>query len=444
MEIDAATHRNLELTRTLSGERKGALLSIIDKTVTGAGSRLFQIWLSNPLCGVEAIQLRQKRTAEFIADTYLREDTRKLLKSVPDMERAISRLTAKRGGPRDLLMVRQGLIYADQLKTLLFDKNLNALKEIQQHLVFKNGTSAFLDKLNKCLKDDPPALLRDGNFAKEGYDASLDHLKNLKSNNRKSIASLQAEYKNITGLDRLKISFNNVLGYFIEVPSKNGDALLNYQAGNDNNPFIHRQTMANAVRFTTTALADLERDLSHAEDKALAIELSIFENLINELNHVAEYIRIHAKTIAEIDIYAALAELADQENYSCPQIDDSNAFLLEDARHPVVENALQATNETFIPNNCNLCADQNLWLLTGPNMAGKSTFLRQNALITIMAQMGAYVPASSAHIGIVDKVFSRVGASDDLARGRSTFMVEMVETAAILKSCDRTQPCDFG
>lgn len=432
MEIDAATRRNLELTRTLSGERKGSLLSIIDKAVTGAGSRLLQSWLSTPLCDVEKIKIRQNRITEFVHDQYFREDTRKLLKSVPDMERALSRLTARRGGPRDLLMIRQGLEMADQMKALLFEAHKPSLEPLQQTLVFQNETAAFLDKITTCLKDEPPALLRDGNFVKEGFDAALDHLKNLKSNNRKNIAALQAEYKNITGLDRLKISFNNVLGYFIEVPSKSGDALFNYKAENDNNPFIHRQTMANAVRFTTTELADLERDLSHAEEKALALELDIFEKLISELIDIAENVRLHAKTLAELDVYAALAELAVQENYSCPIIDNTNTFILEDARHPVVEHALKANNETFIPNNCDLSEKQNLWLLTGPNMAGKSTFLRQNALIGILAQMGAYVPAKSAHIGVIDKVFSRVGASDDLARGRSTFMVEMVETAAIL------------
>lgn len=432
MEIDAATRRNLELTRTLSGERKGSLLSIIDKAVTGAGSRLLQSWLSTPLCDVEKIKTRQNRITEFVHDQYFREDTRKLLKSVPDMERALSRLTARRGGPRDLLMIRQGLEMADQMKALLFEAHKPSLEPLQQTLVFQNETAAFLDKITTCLKDEPPALLRDGNFVKEGFDAALDHLKNLKSNNRKSIAALQAEYKNITGLDRLKISFNNVLGYFIEVPSKSGDALFNYKAENDNNPFIHRQTMANAVRFTTTELADLERDLSHAEEKALALELDIFEKLISKLIDIAENVRLHAKTLAELDVYAALAELAVQENYSCPIIDNTNTFILEDARHPVVEHALKANNETFIPNNCDLSEKQNLWLLTGPNMAGKSTFLRQNALIGILAQMGAYVPAKSAHIGVIDKVFSRVGASDDLARGRSTFMVEMVETAAIL------------
>jgi len=432
MEIDAATRRNLELTRTLSGERKGSLLSIMDHTVTGAGSRLLQSWLSNPLCDVERIRERQNRVNEFYRDQYFRQDVRKLLKSVPDMERALSRLTAARGSPRDLLMLKQGLEQADLIKLLLLNTPKPALDDLQRALVFDNATAAFLDKINAALKDDPPALLRDGNFVREGYSEALDRYKNLKSDNRKNIAELQTKYKSITGLDRLKISFNNVLGYFIEVPSKSGDALFNYKADNDNNPFIHRQTMANAVRFTTTELADLERDLSHAEEKALAIELEIFDDLLSDLLHIAEHLRVHARTLAELDVLSALAELAIEENYVCPEIDETNAFELEEARHPVVEKALKPSNETFIPNDCDLSESQNIWLLTGPNMAGKSTFLRQNALITIMAQMGAYVPAKSARIGLVDKVFSRVGASDDLARGRSTFMVEMVETAAIL------------
>lgn len=439
MEIDAATRRNLELTRTLNGERKGSLLSIIDHTVTGAGSRLLQSWLSNPLYSVEQIKLRQTRVSEFYADQYFRQDVRQQLKSVSDMERALSRLTAMRGSPRDLLMLRQGLEQADQIKLHLSKAAKPALEVLQTSLVFANDTAAFLDKLKASLKDDPPALLRDGNFVREGYSDALDRFKNLKSDNRKNIAELQAKYKRDTGLDRLKISFNNVLGYFIEVPSKSGDALFNFKADNDNNPFIHRQTMANAVRFTTTELADLERDLSHAEEKALAIEMQIFEDILSDLMNIAENIRNHARTLAELDVYAALAELAVEENYVCPKIDNSNAFELEDARHPVVEKALKSSNENFVPNNCDLSEKQNLWLLTGPNMAGKSTFLRQNALVVILAQMGAYVPAKSAHIGLVDKVFSRVGASDDLARGRSTFMVEMVETAAILnRATDRS------
>ena len=432
MEIDAATRRNLELTRTLGGERKGSLLSVIDKTMSGAGSRLLQSWLSSPLCDAEAIKSRQEQVSAFLNETYLREDMRKLLKSVPDMERALARLTAKRGGPRDLIMLQQGLFTADQIKTCLFDIQHPSLESLASALAFTPQTAAFLDELQTALKEDPPALLRDGNFIREGYDATLDQFKNLKSNNRQMIAELQKKYKEQTGLDRLKISFNNVLGYFIEVPSKNGDALFNFKAENDNNPFIHRQTMANAVRFTTTELADLERDLSHAEEKALALELELFEKLLAQLNGVIEAIRNHAQTLAEIDVFTALAELAITENYTCPQIDDSNVFILEDARHPVVEQALSIDNQNFIPNNCDLSENHNLWLLTGPNMAGKSTFLRQNALIVILAQMGSYVPAKSAHIGLVDKVFSRVGASDDLARGRSTFMVEMVETAAIL------------
>ncbi|MCB9964069.1 MAG: DNA mismatch repair protein MutS [Rhodospirillales bacterium] len=433
MEIDAATRRNLELTRTLAGERKGSLLHTIDRTISGAGARMLQIWLSNPLCDVAAIHLRQAQITLFFENFYLREDVRRLLKSVPDMERALSRLTAQRGGPRDLLMIRQGLDSACQMRILLRPKSGEVLDTLLADLSISTDTAAFLETLRSALLDEPPALLRDGNFIREGFDPALDHLKTLKSGNRKNIAELQARYKNMTGLDRLKISFNNVLGYFIEVPSKNGENLLNFKAENDNpNPFIHRQTMANAVRFTTTELADLERDLSQAEERALALELEHFQNFLNVLRDLAEDIRTCARALASLDVLAGLAELAAQETYICPKIDDSTAFRLEGVRHPVVEKALQESKNTFVPNDCDLSKAQNLWLLTGPNMAGKSTFLRQNALMAILAQMGAYVPARTAHIGIIDRVFSRVGASDDLARGRSTFMVEMVETATIL------------
>ncbi|HOO82716.1 MAG TPA: DNA mismatch repair protein MutS, partial [Alphaproteobacteria bacterium] len=297
-------------------------------------------------------------------------------------------------------------------------------------------TAELQDKLTQALETEPPMLARDGGFIRTGFFKKLDDLKTLKSESKRLIAGLQSQYQKDTGIDALKIKFNNVLGYFIEVPARRADPLM--EKGPES-PYIHRQTMASAVRFTTTALAELERDLSSAGEKALAIELEIFQQLTEECVAASEEIGQRARAIATLDMATALAQLASDQNYCRPLLDNSLAFTLESARHPVVETALKKDHETFVPNDCTLTPDNHLWLLTGPNMAGKSTYLRQNALIAIMAQTGSFVPAKKAHIGIIDRVFSRVGASDDLARGRSTFMVEMVETAAILnQATDRS------
>jgi len=281
-----------------------------------------------------------------------------------------------------------------------------------------------------------------GGFIKEGYHQKLDALKNIGSESKRLIASLQEKYIAMTGIDRLKISHNNVLGYFVDVPAKKADSLM-IKAGDTqekDNPFIHRQTLANNVRFTTAALAELERDISSAGEKALAIELEIFKALEEQTISVASDITLMAHALADLDVSTALAELAIELEYTRPILTQDLAFSIDGGRHPVVERVLhQNGTEQFTPNACTLNPEERLWLLTGPNMAGKSTFLRQNALIAILAQIGSYVPASSATIGLVDKVFSRVGAADDLARGRSTFMVEMVETATILnQSTDRS------
>jgi DNA mismatch repair protein MutS len=435
LEIDAATRANLELTRTLSGSRKGSLLDTIDRTTTGPGARLLQSWLAAPLTNLDAINARQNRIVCLTQSPDFTDIIREQLKSTPDMERALARLTVGRGGPRDLLMLREGLKNAEILRATIqnnepartaFDRILNHLKALP-HL------SDFQDKLTAAIDEECPVLVRDGGFIAHGFDKHLDDLKALKDNSRKVIASLQSEYQQNTGIDTLKIKFNNVLGYFIEVTSKHADAMMN------NTDFIHRQTMANAARFTTPQLAELERDITSAGEKSLALELEIFDKLVDECIAYASDIGERARALAEIDCTTGLATLAIEMDYTCPIIDNSLAFDIKGGRHPVVEAALKKEAQNFVPNDCDLSNDQRLWLLTGPNMAGKSTYLRQNALIAILAQIGSFVPAKSAHIGIIDRVFSRVGASDDLARGRSTFMVEMVETATILnQATDRS------
>lgn len=437
LEIDPSTLRNLELLKTMSGERKGSLLSAIDRTVTGPGARLFQMRLAAPLQNLDDINQRLDEIQTLIEKQDLKRNIAEALKSIPDMERSLTRISINRGGPRDLCALRDGLKSALSIRTQLIEHKAadGALKTIADCLSQSPALNAFADKLEAALTNSPPFLARDGGFIRSGYHAKLDELKSLRDESRRLIALLETRYSGQTGIDALKISYNNVLGYFIEVPAKRADKMLvsaaNREASNEN-PFIHRQTMASAVRFTTPELAELERDIASAADKALALEEEIFTELCDNTRSNADEIYAQARALAALDVAAGQAELAVDANYCRPVLNSTTEFKITGGRHPVVEQALRNNAASFIANDCNLSDSQKLWLLTGPNMAGKSTFLRQNAIITILAQTGCYVPAATATIGIVDKVFSRVGAADDLARGRSTFMMEMVETASIL------------
>ena len=437
MEIDAATRRNLELTRTLTGERRGSLLATIDRTVTGAGARLLAAQLSAPLTNPVAIARRLDMVEFVLNEERLRGDLREALRRCPDLERALSRLTLGRGGPRDLAAVRDGLAQASAIRLLLngnpggpLPDGLGAVaKGLGEH-------SELVDQLTQALAPELPLLARDGGFIARDYSYALDELVTLRDESRRLIAGLQTKYAGIAGVPSLKVKHNNVLGYHIEVTAAHADKLMS-EKGRE--VFMHRQTMANAVRFGTVELSDLERRISEAADKALAVELGLFNDLVEEVTSRAETIAQAAHALAALDVATSLAELAAERRYSRPVVDGSLAFSIRGGRHPVVEAVLDAGNAgPFVANDCDLAPDNRLWLLTGPNMAGKSTFLRQNALIAVLAQMGSFVPADSAHIGVVDRLYSRVGAADDLARGRSTFMVEMVETAAILnQSGDR-------
>lgn len=435
MEIDAATRRNLELTRTLSGERKGSLLATIDRTVTASGARLLQARLSAPLCDTAAIARRHDEVAALVEDSRLCGALRTALKNIPDMERGLSRLTVGRGGPRDQGQIRDGLRGAEDIRGMLLQSPPAALSSIMDQLVQMPAVQALADRLHQCLKDELPVLDRDGGFIREGYSARLDELRLMRDEGKRLMAGLEARYKQETGIESLKISYNNILGYYIEVPVKRADKLMVHpgQENTRDNPFIHRQTMASGVRFTTPELAEMERDMSSASDKALAIEQELFDQLNDDISNLSEQIGIIARGVAALDVAAALAQLASDHSYARPTMTEDTQFNISGGRHPVVEAALRLNGgDAFVPNDCDLGDAQRLWLLTGPNMAGKSTFLRQNALIAILAQMGSFVPARAATIGLIDRLFSRVGASDDLARGHSTFMVEMVETAAIL------------
>lgn len=433
MEIDAATRRNLELIRTLTGERRGSLLDVIDRTITPPGARLLQARLAAPLTDLAEIAARQAMVACGVNNNSLRSGLRETLKTLPDMERSLSRLTALRGGPRDLGMIRDGLAVSATLRAVLLQADEPALSAITDDLKQSGAVQALADLLRNALTQDLPALERDGGFVAKGFDAGLDKLRAMRDESKQLIANLQAKYRDMTGIDSLKITYNNILGYFIDVTARHADALMvKHGEQRGDNPFVHRQTLANNVRFTTPELSELERDLSSAADKALAVELSHFKAFAEQIAAASHEIGRIARALAALDVSMGLAELAVQNNYTAPTVDMSEAFAIKGGRHPVVEAALKRDAQSFMPNDCRLENGQKLWLLTGPNMAGKSTFLRQNALITILAQIGSFVPAASAHIGMVDRLFSRVGAADDLARGRSTFMVEMVETATIL------------
>ena len=426
MVIDAATRKSLELSRTLTGERKGSLLSAIDKTSTAGGARLLHRRLSAPLTDRTAIDSRLGLATWFTHNPMIASDASEILATIPDIERALSRLATGRGGPRDLAGLAQGLYKARTLSLLL---NRGGEAESQKEILALAQTAQkpapLAEKITPALADELPLLARDGHFIRQGYDRQLDELRQMRDESRRLMANLQAGYAEATGITALKIKHNNVLGYHIEVRAAHAEKLM------QDDRFIHRQTTAQAVRFTTTELAEKEQALSSASDKALALELQLFEQLVEDVIASIDLVLASADAIAALDVACSTAKLAELFDYCCPHLTDDTTFSIEAGRHPVVEQAISQETK-FIANDCSLSEEANLWLLTGPNMAGKSTYLRQNAHMAILAQAGFYVPAKRAEIGIVDKIFSRVGASDDLARGQSTFMVEMVETAAIL------------
>ena len=428
LEIDGATRNNLEIIRTIGGSKKGSLLATIDKTLTSAGSRLLLTWISAPSKNQTVINKRLDAISCFYENEVLLGSLRDIIRTVPDIERALSRLSADRAGPRDLTAIRNALSKTDIIKAELLTENvgLSRIKdEFKRHIQDLDGYCSLVELLEKALADDPPILIRDGGYIAPGFNAELDRLRNLKDESRGLIVALQQRYAEEMGINSIKIKHNNILGFFVEVTSLHSEKLMSHPT------FIHRQTMANSARFTTVELSELERDINQSAQKSLGIEEECFNKLRSEVLIHHERILASAFAIAEIDVFLSLAKLAVEHGYVRPIITTGKEFEIIEGRHPVVE-AFCKDGEHFIPNSCELKTENRLWLLTGPNMAGKSTFLRQNALIILMAQLGSYVPASYAKIGVIDRLFSRVGAADDLARGLSTFMVEMVETASIL------------
>jgi DNA mismatch repair protein MutS len=421
--IDPATRRSLELELTLSGQRHGTLLSTIDETLTAAGSRLLSLRLSAPLTDPVAITHRLDAVTFFVEAIEIKNQIRHTLKSCPDMERALSRINLGRGSPRDLAALRDGLTKAQGIQTILAEQSQPEplLRESSR----LGGHTTLIDRLNRALGENLPPHARDGGFIAHGYHEELDTYRTLRDDSFSLTQKLQAEYIAKTGINTLKIRHNNVIGYHVDIGPSHAQKM--------SEEFIHRQTLGSSIRYTTVPLSELERKIEAAAHQALALELQLFADLIGEVQGRAPDILQTCRALASIDVAAALAELAVHENYVRPIVDDSLMFSVKGGRHPVVEAALKAADDSpFVANDCLMDEERKLILMTGPNMAGKSTFLRQNAVIILLAQMGSYVPASSAHIGVVDRIFSRVGAADDLAAGRSTFMVEMVETAAIL------------
>ena len=450
--IDAASRASLEILRSTSGEKQGSLVAALDRTVTGAGARELAARLSSPLTDAHAINARLDAVAFLLDREALREDLRAALKATPDIARALARLALQRGTPRDLGAVRDAMAEGARCAALLTNvaSGIGLPSELAGAVErIGNASPALASSLSAALADELPHARRDGGFVRAGFRPELDEARRLAEDSRKVMAALEARYIEESGVKSLKVRHNNILGYFIEVTQLNAKPLLSPPLSDT---FRHRQTMANAVRFTTVELAETEGRIASAGERALALEQEIFAELAAAIAKQEQALAALAAAVAEIDLHAAIAELAAVEGHIRPTVDGSLAFEIRGGRHPVVEQSLRAAKAgPFIENDCVLVrvaddasasitrgpgfddeAEGRVWLVTGPNMAGKSTFLRQNALVALMAQAGFYVPARSAHIGAVDRLFSRVGASDDLARGRSTFMVEMVETAAIL------------
>ncbi|MBA4755248.1 MAG: DNA mismatch repair protein MutS [Sphingobium sp.] len=428
--IDAATRESLEIVATMNGARAGSLLGAVDRTVTGAGARLLAQDLSAPLMDMGLIDARLGLVQLFHDDAGLRDQLRGALRALPDIGRALGRVAVGRGSPRDLGQLRDGLGEARLLR-----ERLGRLPDqpllLARLLPALDGHGALVDNLARALVPAPPTETASGGYIADGYDPALDELRRMAGDGRRAIAALEAKYRAQTGISALKIRHNGVLGYHVEVPARAADTLMQPDSG-----FTHRQTLAGVVRFNSVDLHEEAGRVAQAGGHALVAEAAHLEDLIAAvLDRKAEIARA-AQALARLDVAAALAERAAEGGWQRPHFvvaDGAGPCLdIVGGRHPVVEDALRREGQPFVANDCRLVQDDRLWLVTGPNMGGKSTFLRQNALIVILAQAGAYVPAQAATLSLVDRLFSRVGASDNLARGRSTFMVEMVETAAIL------------
>ncbi|MBQ4874751.1 MAG: DNA mismatch repair protein MutS [Rickettsiaceae bacterium H1] len=410
--IDAATRKSLEITSTQKGDVSGSLISAIDYTVTGSGGRMLKNYLSAPITDVNLINKRLDLVELYLTEVDLRQEIRNILKKYPDVERSLSRISTGKATPKDLYGIKYGLQIATDLSYVLFKSKNIKYKDLESH-------DELVETLDSALKDDYGNLLKNGGYINPDFNPKLAELEYTKNNSTNLLENLQELYREKIGVNNLKISSNNLVGYYIEVPAR-------YQITNKD--FIHKQSLVGSVRYTTAALQELENKIITANANSIALECEIFDDLCKTVLDKFTEITLAAQTVAKLDVIISLAELAAINNYTKPKIDDSNRFIIHNGRHPVVEK----NTDDFVANSMELNDEHKLCLLTGPNMAGKSTFLRQNALIAILSQIGSFVPADSAHIGVVDKIFSRVGAADNIFKGQSTFMVEMIETAAIV------------
>ncbi|MGX6960586.1 MAG: DNA mismatch repair protein MutS [Rickettsia endosymbiont of Pentastiridius leporinus] len=426
MTIDFSTRRNLEIVTNSCGGAKGSLLSTLNHTITKQGGRLLYNFLSSPLTDIAKINQRLNITDFFYSNLEITAKTRELLKKTSDIERCLTRISMNRSSGRDLLSIKYTLEVAADIKEIFFESyGFNLPDYIEKIVKSLSGNEELYNLIDETIREDAPNNLNDGGVIKHEYHPKVSQLHDLITNGKLHIEKLKDQYRKETGIDSLKISHNNVLGLFIEITAKNVSKI--------NDPkFIHRQTTVNSVRYTTTELQKLESDLVNAKTLVISLEKELYAGICTQIIEKAHYLRLLASALSGLDVFCNFAYLADEYNYVKPEFTNDLSFDIVKGRHPVVEQALLKTSKSFVNNDCHLSESERIWLITGPNMAGKSTFLRQNAIITIIAQIGSFVPAQSARIGVVDKIFSRIGAADDLIKGQSTFMAEMLETSAIL------------
>ena len=426
MILDATTLRNLEVIRNIrDGSAKGTLIGVLDHTVTSMGSRLMRRWIQQPLIKISDILARQDAIEELSAQVFLRRDLAEELKTIYDLERLISRVVYGSANARDLIALKQSLMIVPKVKQLLSEIDPGLTSSILLNLETKmDDQSEITELIERAVIDDPPVTVREGGLIKEGYNDELDTLRGTSRQGKKWIAALERQEQRRTRIKKLKVGYNKIFGYYIEVSK--------LQLGQVPEDYIRKQTLVNAERFVTPALKEKENMIISADEKIEALEYKLFTELRDIVAGQADSIQSTSRNLAKLDVLISLAETAINNNYVRPEITDSNILKIQDGRHPVVE---QILDTSFIPNDTFQDCDTNrLIILTGPNMAGKSTYMRQIALVTIMAQVGSFVPATEASIGVVDRIFTRVGAFDDLTRGQSTFMVEMLELANILNN----------
>lgn len=426
MIIDSGTRRNLEITSSLSRGVRGSLFYNVNHTLTKGGARLLYEYLSSPLLEIKQINARLAVTEFFYKNIQLTHNIRKILPKTSDVERSLTRLQMQRGSPKDLLSIRDTILIAEEIRgSFIVNNGFNLPENIEKLVATLLGNSETTDLINESIRDDAPNIINEGDVIKPTFHPKIKELQDLINNGRVHIDKLKDKYRQETGIDSLKISNNNVVGLFIDITSRHSGKITDKK-------FIHRQTTANSIRYTTEELQELESKMLNAKAMLIGLEKEIYSDVCKAVIANSSKLILLATALNRLDVFLNFAYIADEFEYCLPILTTETNFEVRGGRHPVVERFLKSNNESFTKNDCNLNENERIWLITGPNMAGKSTFLRQNAIIAILAHIGSFVPAVSATIGVVDKIFSRVGAGDDLTKGQSTFMVEMLETSAIL------------